>query len=86
MGNGKHEYENEGNQKNEMRKLKVEIEMEMTNVKWDENETLIGTHIMYSRDITTIQIAAASGIDFVVFDLEHHRIQRGKGRQFLWRD
>ena len=39
--------------------------------KWDENETLIGTHIMYSKDITTIQIAAASQLDFVVFDLEH---------------
>ena len=39
--------------------------------KWDANETLIGTHIMYSRDITTIQIAAASQLDFVVFDLEH---------------
>ena len=39
--------------------------------KWDENETLIGTHIMYSKDITTIQLAAASQLDFVVFDLEH---------------
>lgn len=39
--------------------------------KWDANEILIGTHIMYSRDITTIQIAATSQLDFVVFDLEH---------------
>lgn len=39
--------------------------------KWREGRTLIGTHIMYSTDITTIQIAASTGLDFVVFDLEH---------------
>ena len=38
---------------------------------WDSGRAAIGTYIMYSRDISTIQIAAASGLDFVVFDLEH---------------
>ena len=39
--------------------------------KWSTGGTLIGTHIMYSRDVTTIQIAASAGLDFIVFDLEH---------------
>ena len=38
---------------------------------WDSGGTAIGTYIMYSRDISTIQLAAASGLDFVLFDLEH---------------
>ena len=38
---------------------------------WDVGGTAIGTYIMYSRDISTIQLAAASGLDFVLFDLEH---------------
>ena len=38
---------------------------------WDSGGTAFGTYIMYSRDLTTIQLAAASGLDFVVFDLEH---------------
>ena len=38
---------------------------------WDSGSTAIGTYIMYSRDVTTIQLAAAAGLDFVVFDLEH---------------
>ena len=37
---------------------------------WDANEILIGTNIMYSRDITTIQIAATSQLDFVVFSFD----------------
>ena len=48
-----------------------DMEVNPLKEKWDADKTLIGTHIMYSRDITTIQIAAASGLDFVVFDLEH---------------
>jgi 2-keto-3-deoxy-L-rhamnonate aldolase RhmA len=38
---------------------------------WDSGGIAIGTYIMYSRDITTIQLAAAAGLDFVLFDLEH---------------
>ena len=38
---------------------------------WDDGGTAIGTYIMYSRDIATVQLAAASGLDYVLFDLEH---------------
>ncbi len=37
---------------------------------WDAGGVAVGTYIMYSRDIATIEIAAA-GLDFVLFDLEH---------------
>lgn len=47
------------------------MEVNPLKTKWETKEILIGTHIMYSRDISTIQIAAAAGLDFVVFDLEH---------------
>ena len=33
--------------------------------------TAIGSYVMYSRDVATIEIAAAAGLDFVQFDLEH---------------
>ena len=38
---------------------------------WDSGGVAVGTYIMYSRDLTTIQLAAAAGLDFVMFDLEH---------------
>jgi len=38
---------------------------------WAEGGTAIGSYVMYSRDIATIEIAAAAGLDFVLFDLEH---------------
>lgn len=38
---------------------------------WQSGKTVIGTYIMYSRDVTTMELAAAAGLDFVVFDLEH---------------
>src|SRR5690349_19824935 len=38
---------------------------------WESGGVAIGTYIMYSRDIPTVQLAAASGLDFVMFDLEH---------------
>lgn len=38
---------------------------------WQSGKPAVGTYIMYSRDVTTVQIAAAAGLDFVVFDLEH---------------
>src|SRR5438270_13685497 len=38
---------------------------------WRAGRAAIGTYIFYSRDITTVQVAAASGLDFIVFDLEH---------------
>lgn len=47
------------------------MEVNPLKTKWETKEILIGTHIMYSRDISTIQIAAAAGLDFIVFDLEH---------------
>ena len=40
---------------------------------WQSGKTVIGTYIMYSRDVTTVELAAAAGLDFVVFDLEHFR-------------
>ena len=44
---------------------------------WNTGRTAVGTYIMYSRDITTVQLAATAGLDFVVFDLEHrpHNIE-----------
>ena len=38
---------------------------------WDSGRTAVGTYIIYSRDLTTVQLAAAAGLDFVMFDLEH---------------
>jgi 4-hydroxy-2-oxoheptanedioate aldolase len=38
---------------------------------WDAGAAAIGTYIMYSRDATTVQLAAAAGLNFVVFDREH---------------
>ena len=38
---------------------------------WAEGGTAIGSYVMYSRDIATIEIAAAAGLDYVLFDLEH---------------
>ena len=38
---------------------------------WKNGRAAVGTYIMYSRDITTVQVAAAAGLDFVLFDLEH---------------
>ena len=44
---------------------------------WNTGRTAGGTYIMYSREITTVQLAATAGLDFVVFDLEHrpHNIE-----------
>lgn len=39
--------------------------------KWRAGKIAIGTFILYSRDIATIEIAAAAELDFVLFDLEH---------------
>jgi len=39
--------------------------------KWKAGKTVVGTFIMYSRDIATIEIAASAGLDFILFDLEH---------------
>lgn len=38
---------------------------------WNSGRAAVGTYIMYDRDITTVQIAAAAGLDFIVFDMEH---------------
>jgi 2-keto-3-deoxy-L-rhamnonate aldolase RhmA len=38
---------------------------------WGAGRAAVGTYIMYSCDLTTVQLAASSGLDFVVFDLEH---------------
>ena len=38
---------------------------------WAAGGTAIGSYVMYSRDVATIEIAAAAGLDFVLFDLEH---------------
>jgi 2-keto-3-deoxy-L-rhamnonate aldolase RhmA len=38
---------------------------------WASGRVAVGTYIMYSRDVTTIQLAAAAGLDFVLFDMEH---------------
>ena len=38
---------------------------------WRTGRAAVGTYIMYGTDITTVQIAAAAGLDFVVFDMEH---------------
>ena len=39
--------------------------------KWAAGETVFGAMLAYSRDVATIEIAAAAGLDFVLFDLEH---------------
>ena len=38
---------------------------------WESGRAAVGTYIMYDRDIATVQIAAAAGLDFIVFDMEH---------------
>ncbi len=38
---------------------------------WDAGGAAVGSYIMYSRDVATVEIAAAAGLDFLVFDLEH---------------
>ena len=38
---------------------------------WDAGGAAVGSYIMYSRDIATVEIAAAAGLDFLLFDLEH---------------
>ena len=38
---------------------------------WDAGNVAIGTYFMYSRDIAAMEVAAAAGLDFVVFDMEH---------------
>lgn len=39
--------------------------------KWAAGATVFGAMLAFSRDIATIEIAAAAGLDFVLFDLEH---------------
>ena len=39
--------------------------------KWAAGATVLGAMLAYSRDVATIEIAAAAGLDFVLFDLEH---------------
>jgi 2-keto-3-deoxy-L-rhamnonate aldolase RhmA len=39
--------------------------------KWAAGATTFGAMLAYSRDVATIEIAAAAGLDFVLFDLEH---------------
>ena len=38
---------------------------------WESGKQAVGTYIHYSRDLTTVQLAAAAGLDFIIFDLEH---------------
>ena len=38
---------------------------------WDSGGVAIGTYLMYSRDVATVELAAAAGLDFIMFDLEH---------------
>ena len=38
---------------------------------WKEGGVAIGSYLMYSRDIAAVEIAAAAGLDYVLFDLEH---------------
>lgn len=38
---------------------------------WARGEVAIGTYLMYSREIAAVEVAAAAGLDFVLFDLEH---------------
>ena len=38
---------------------------------WKEGGVAIGTYLMYSRDIAAVEIAAAAGLDFIQFDMEH---------------
>ena len=41
---------------------------------WRAGGAAIGTYVMYSRDVATIELAAGSGLDFVLFDLDlEHR-------------
>ena len=38
---------------------------------WEQGNVAVGSYVMYSRDVATIEIAAAAGLDYVLFDLEH---------------
>ena len=38
---------------------------------WQAGGVAVGTMILYSTDIATIEIAAAAGLDFVMLDVEH---------------
>ena len=38
---------------------------------WDQNKVAIGTYLMYSCEVAAVEVAAAAGLDFVLFDLEH---------------
>ena len=38
---------------------------------WNQGRPAVGSYIMYSRDVATVEIAAAAGLHFVIFDLEH---------------
>jgi len=38
---------------------------------WDSGRAAVGTFILSIRDIAIVEIAAAAGLDFVLFDLEH---------------
>ena len=38
---------------------------------WSSGRAAIGTYLMYSQDLPTVELAAAAGLDFIVFDLEH---------------
>ena len=39
--------------------------------KWAAGQTVLGVMLAYSRDLATIEIAAAAGLDFILLDLEH---------------
>ena len=38
---------------------------------WKDGGVAIGSYLMYSRDIAAVEIAAAAGLDYIMFDLEH---------------
>ena len=38
---------------------------------WDSGRVAIGSFLMFSREVTIVEVAAAAGLDFIIFDLEH---------------
>ena len=38
---------------------------------WNAGRSAVGTYILARRDISTVETAAAAGLDYVIFDLEH---------------
>lgn len=40
---------------------------------WDSGRAAVGSYLMFSRDVTSVEIAAAAGLDFIIFDLEHRQ-------------